>query len=40
MHATLKDTPELIPDNVHPNAEGGGKMAAAAASVLTGKKVE
>ena len=38
MHATLKDTPDLIPDNVHPNAEGGRKMAAAAAAVLTGKK--
>jgi lysophospholipase L1-like esterase len=38
MHATLKDTPYLIPDNVHPNAEGGRKMAAAAAAVLTGKK--
>jgi lysophospholipase L1-like esterase len=38
MYAALKDTPELIPDKVHPNAEGGGKMAAAAAAVLTGKK--
>jgi lysophospholipase L1-like esterase len=40
MYAALKDTPELIPDKVHPNAEGGGKMAAAAAAVLTGKKAE
>ena len=38
MHAALEATPELLPDRVHPNAAGAGKMAEAAFSVLTGKK--
>lgn len=38
MHAALKNTPELIPDKVHPNAAGARKMAEAAVAVLTGKK--
>lgn len=38
MHAALVDTPELLPDRVHPNAAGAGKMAEAAFKVLTGKK--
>lgn len=38
MYAALKDTPELIPDKVHPNAEGAKKMAEAAHAVLVGKK--
>lgn len=38
MHAALKDHPEMIPDKVHPNAEGAKKMAEAARAVLTGKK--
>ena len=37
MHAALKDKPELIPDRVHPNAEGAGEMAKAAFKALTGK---
>jgi len=37
MHAALADTPELLPDRVHPNTEGAGKMAAAAFTALTGK---
>jgi lysophospholipase L1-like esterase len=37
MHAALKDKPELIPDRVHPNAEGAGEMAKAAFTALTGK---
>jgi len=40
MHAALEDTPELLPDRVHPNAEGAGKMAEAAFTVLTGKKLK
>jgi len=39
MHAALKDKPELIPDRVHPNAEGAGEMAKAAFKALTGKEV-
>jgi acyl-CoA thioesterase-1 len=38
MHAALKNTPELIPDKVHPNAAGARKMAEAAVAVLTGNK--
>jgi lysophospholipase L1-like esterase len=38
MHAALAETPELLPDRVHPNAEGAGKMAEAAFTALTGKK--
>lgn len=38
MHAALVATPELIPDRVHPNALGAGKMAEAAYTALTGKK--
>ncbi len=37
MHAALKDTPELIPDRVHPNAKGAEEMAKAAVKALTGK---
>jgi acyl-CoA thioesterase I len=39
MYAALKDKPELIPDKVHPNAEGAAEMAKAAQAVLTGKKL-
>jgi len=38
MHAALEATPEFLPDRVHPNAAGAGKMAEAAFTVLTGKK--
>ena len=38
MYAALEKTPELIPDRVHPNAAGAGKMAEAAYTALTGKK--
>jgi len=37
MHAALSEKPELIPDRVHPNAEGAGEMAKAAFTALTGK---
>ncbi len=37
MYAALKDKPQLLPDHVHPNTEGAGEMAKAAAKVLTGK---
>lgn len=37
MHAALEKTPELLPDRVHPNTEGAGKMAEAAFTALTGK---
>jgi len=37
MHAALADKPELIPDRVHPNAEGAAEMAKAAFTALTGK---
>ena len=39
MHAALQD-PKLLPDRVHPNAQGAGEMAKAAVAVLTGKKPE
>ena len=38
MHKALEDKPKLLPDRVHPNAEGAGEMAKAAFEVLTGKK--
>jgi len=37
MYAALDGKPELIPDRVHPNAEGAGVMAQAAFAALTGK---
>lgn len=37
MYAALAGKPELLPDHVHPNTEGAGEMAKAAAKVLTGK---
>jgi acyl-CoA thioesterase I len=37
MYAALVDRPELLPDRVHPNREGAGEMAKAAAKVLTGR---
>ena len=37
MHAALADKPEMIPDLVHPNAEGAGEMARTAYAALTGK---
>lgn len=37
MYAALDGKPELLPDRVHPNAKGAGKMAKAAAKALTGK---
>jgi lysophospholipase L1-like esterase len=37
MHAALAATPELLPDRVHPNTAGAGKMAKAAFTALTGK---
>ncbi|MFU8892390.1 MAG: GDSL-type esterase/lipase family protein [Luteolibacter sp.] len=37
MYAALDGKPELIPDRVHPNAEGAGVMAKAAFISLTGK---
>ncbi len=37
MHAALADQPRLLPDRVHPNAEGAGEMARAAFTALTGK---
>lgn len=40
MYAALDGKPQLQPDHVHPNTEGAGEMAKAAAEVLTGKKVE
>ena len=27
VYAALKDTPELLPDRVHPNTEGAGVLA-------------
>jgi lysophospholipase L1-like esterase len=38
MHAALEDKPGLLPDRVHPNAEGAGEMAKAAYKELTGKR--
>jgi lysophospholipase L1-like esterase len=40
MYAAFKDKAALIPDKVHPNAEGAAEMAKAAHAVLTGKKGE
>lgn len=37
MYAALDGKPQLLPDRVHPNTEGAGEMAKAAAKVLTGK---
>jgi lysophospholipase L1-like esterase len=38
LHATLADHPDLLPDKVHPNAEGAKLMAQAIAKVLTAKE--
>ena len=38
MHAALVDQPQLLPDRVHPNAEGAGEMAKAAYRALTGRE--
>jgi lysophospholipase L1-like esterase len=38
MHKALADKPTLLPDRVHPNAEGAGEMAKAAFKALTGKE--
>lgn len=38
FHQALKDKPELIPDRVHPNAEGAEVMARTAYQALTGKE--
>lgn len=40
MYAALDGKPQLLPDRVHPNTEGAGEMAKAAAKVLTGKAAE
>ncbi len=37
LYAPLKDKPELLPDKVHPNAEGAGVIAKTIAEVLTAK---
>ena len=37
MHAALEKHPEFLPDRVHPNNEGAGEMAKAAAKAITGK---
>lgn len=37
MHQALAGKPEMLPDRVHPNAEGAGEMAKAAFQALTGK---
>lgn len=37
MYAALDGKPEMLPDRVHPNADGAGEMAKAAAKALTGK---
>jgi lysophospholipase L1-like esterase len=37
MHAALEKKPEMIPDRVHPNANGAGEMAKAAHTALTAK---
>ena len=37
MHAALADKPEMLPDRVHPNAQGAAEMAKAAFTALTGK---
>lgn len=38
MHAALADHPEMLPDQVHPNAAGATAMAKAAYKALTGKE--
>jgi acyl-CoA thioesterase I len=38
MHAAPEDKPGLLPDRVHPNAEGAAEMAKAAYKELTGKR--
>ncbi len=38
MHAALEATPELLPDRVHPNAEGAKKMAEAAFKAINAVK--
>lgn len=38
MHKALEAKPQLIPDRVHPNAEGAGIMAAEVYQAFTGKK--
>ncbi len=40
MHAALLATPAMLPDRVHPNADGAAAMAAAAFKALTGKAAE
>jgi lysophospholipase L1-like esterase len=37
MYAALDGKPQMLPDCVHPNTEGAGEMAKAAAKALTGK---
>jgi len=37
MHQALVEKPELLPDRVHPNAQGAGEMAKTAFKALTGK---
>ncbi len=37
MHAALEGKSPMLPDKVHPNAEGAGEMAKAAFQALTGK---
>lgn len=37
MHAALENFPEMLPDRVHPNGQGAGKMAAAAFTALNCK---
>ncbi|HEX7261375.1 MAG TPA: GDSL-type esterase/lipase family protein [Luteolibacter sp.] len=39
MYRALADKLELLPDRVHPNAQGAGEMAKTAFKVLTGKPV-
>jgi lysophospholipase L1-like esterase len=40
MHAALHQHPSLIPDRVHPNAEGAQLMAKTAATALASRKTE
>lgn len=37
MHAALDKHPEFLPDRVHPNNDGAGEMAKAAAKAITGQ---
>ena len=37
MHAALEAHPEMLPDRVHPNNDGAGEMAKAAAKAIKGK---